>query len=61
MIIWDALSDECKIALCNYQFEHHGTNLFWVNLKQPATMDTIPENDNLDKFMARAPESQKVN
>jgi len=58
--IWDRITDGERVALCNYQWDNYGTqlDLFNQSQKQKAVMDTIPENDDLGRFMAQAPEHQ---
>ena len=58
MLVWELIPDSCRIALCKYQFEVHGTILDWVDKKQTPLIDHIPEEQHLDRFMSQAPEHQ---
>jgi len=58
--VWDRITDQERILLCNYQYDHYKTRLdmFVQSLKPSPSIDHIPEEQRLDKFMAEAPHNQ---
>jgi len=61
MRFWDLISFDDRLKLLLYQAKHHKKLLElyseWLG-SQKETMDTLPENEKLARFMAQAPHKQ---